>query len=171
MAAFGVIVCPKCREHAQIIELAGAKKTRCQKCGSNLEVRKLRLFLTSDDLEEVVSARTLLQARLHGQEHELETVFSEMSGSDKTALTLEIGELDVKIMDFADKRKLPERKINKNRIILDLLRSNGGRMDIISLKDLAEEHGVDGQKFEHILEKLIRAGEVYEPSTGTICLI
>lgn len=171
MAAFGVIVCPKCREHAQIIELAGAKKTKCQKCGSNLEVRKLRLFLTSESLEEVVSARTLLQARLHGQEHELENVFSEMPESGKTALVFETGEFDVPVKDLADKRELPGKKHNHNRIILDLLRSNSGRMDVASLKILAEEHGIEGQKFEQILEKLVRAGEVYEPSTGTICLI
>lgn len=171
MAAFGVIVCPKCREHAQIIELAGTKKTRCQKCGSNLEIRKLRLFLTSDNLEQAVSARTVVQARLHGQEHELEGFFSEMSGSDKSTLTFETGESEVPVTDLADKRKLRVRKSNKNHIILDLLRSNGGKMDVVSLKGLAEEHGVNGERFEQILEKLIRAGEVYEPSTGTICLI
>ena len=170
MAAFGVIVCPKCREHAQIIELANAKKTKCQKCGSNLEVRKLRLFLTSDDLEEAVAARTVLQARLHGQESELEDVFSEPIGSTKTVSCPKFGEFGVPIKDFTDKRSIPGKKRDKNLLILDLLRSNGGKMDVGSLKDLAEEHGLEEQKFEQILAKLISAGEVYEPSTGKICL-
>ncbi|WP_406656221.1 hypothetical protein V7O62_10205 [Methanolobus sp. ZRKC2] len=171
MDAFGVIICPKCREHAQIIEISGTKTTRCQNCASNLEIRKLRLFMASDNLEEAVSARTLLQARLHGQENQLEEVFSETFVSANTDSSEEFGRFEVSIKDFTDKRELPVKKRDKNLLILDLLRSNGGKMEIGSLKDLAGEHGIDDQKFEQILEKLISAGEVYEPATGKICLI
>ncbi|MBN2111093.1 MAG: hypothetical protein JW705_08435 [Methanosarcinaceae archaeon] len=169
MAVFGVIVCPKCREHAQIIELAGAKRTRCQKCGSSLVISKLRLFMTSDDLEEAVSTRTFLQARLYGREQDLEAVFSETPS--KEAMDREAVGSGVRTKDFTDRRKPAVHTRDKHLLILDLLRSGGGKMDAVSLKCLAGEHGIEGQRFEQILEKLVLNGEVYEPSAGIICLV
>ncbi|TGC11125.1 DUF5817 domain-containing protein [Methanolobus halotolerans] len=170
MAAFAVIVCSKCREHAQIIEIPGPKKTRCQKCGSNLEIRKLRLFHRSEDLQEAVAARTVLQAKLHGQEKDGMSLFSESSEPVKAISIRETGLFDVSLKDFTDKREFTVQKLNKNLLIIDLLRSNGGKMDTDSLKEIAKEHGIQEQKFEQILDGLTRAGEIYEPSTGMVCL-
>ncbi|KXS44594.1 MAG: hypothetical protein AWU59_410 [Methanolobus sp. T82-4] len=171
MSSFGVIVCPKCREHAQIIETSGPKKTRCQKCGSNLEIRKLRIFFQSGDLDEAISARTVIQARLHGQEKDVEAVFSDSFNLAETPETTNFVEFGVSLKDFKDKRKLRKPKRSKNQIILDILRLNGGRMDIKSLGESASEHGIDEDDFEKIIEKLISSGEIYEPSTGILGLI
>jgi len=171
MASFGVIVCPKCREHVQIIETSGPKKTKCQKCGSNLEVRKLRIFFQSGDLEEAISARTVIQARLHGPEKDVEAVFSDSFQNVETSPTANFGEFGVSLKDFRDKRKPRKPKKNKLQVILDILRLNGGRMGIDSLEESAREHGIAEDDFEKIIQKLISSGEIYEPSTGILSLI
>ncbi|WP_255334734.1 hypothetical protein [Methanosarcina sp. KYL-1] len=61
-----VIVCPRCREHAQITE-AGKKTLSCQHCGARLQARKLRVLYFSEELAEAVAFRTSLQARLSGK--------------------------------------------------------------------------------------------------------
>jgi DNA replicative helicase MCM subunit Mcm2 (Cdc46/Mcm family) len=164
MPPFGVIVCPKCREHAQILELACAKKTRCQKCGASLEVRKLRVLFSSDSLEEAVSARTLLQARVHKLDGEME---SALAGEGKK-ITVTKKETEAPPVVLQDKRPPPKR--SPVQVILQLLRSNGGEMETGSLISLAKEQGIDEQKLEAILEKLKSTGEIYEPFTGKLCL-
>ncbi|WP_292462962.1 hypothetical protein [Methanolobus sp.] len=164
MPAFGVIVCPRCRKHAQILELAGAKRTRCQKCGAPLEVRKLRILFLSDTLEEAVSARTLLQARVHKLEGEMENV---LAREGKRANDTK-EENPVSPMLWQDRRQ-PQKK-NPAQVILQLLRSNEEGMEIESLTFLAKEQGIDEQKLEAILEKLKSTGEIYEPFTGKLCL-
>jgi hypothetical protein len=164
MPAFGVIVCPRCRKHAQILELAGAKKTRCQKCGAPLEVRKLRVLFSSDTLEEAVSARTLLQARVHKLEGEMESVLAREG--KRANVTKE--ETQASPMLWQDRRQPPKK--NPTQVILQLLRSNEGGVEIGSLISLAKEQGIDEQKLEAILEKLKSTGEIYEPFTGKLCL-
>ncbi|MHC1574286.1 MAG: DUF5817 domain-containing protein [Candidatus Methanogasteraceae archaeon] len=60
---YSVIVCPKCKEHAQIIE-SGIKSTVCQRCGSRLDVRKLKIWHTTPDLSNAVSVRTAILMEL-----------------------------------------------------------------------------------------------------------
>ena len=60
-----VVVCPKCRQHAQITE-TGKKNLRCQHCGALLQARKLRIFGSFEELSEAVDFRTRLQAELSG---------------------------------------------------------------------------------------------------------
>lgn len=69
MPVYSVIVCPKCRKSAQLIEQKGAKTTRCQRCGATLQTRKLRLFHTTEKLEEAISVRTRLQAEILGKSY------------------------------------------------------------------------------------------------------
>ncbi|AFV24160.1 hypothetical protein Mpsy_1954 [Methanolobus psychrophilus R15] len=164
MPPFGVIVCPKCREHAQILELACAKKTRCQKCGASLEVRKLRVLFSSDSLEEAVSARTLLQARVHKLEEEMESVLA----GERKRVTVTKKETEAPPVVLQDKRPPPKR--SPVQVILQLLRSNGGEMETGPLISLAKEQGIDEQRFETIIEKLKSTGEIYEPFAGKLCL-
>jgi ribosomal protein S27E len=63
---YAVIVCPKCREHVQIIG-TGKKTLKCQKCGSLLQAKKLRVFYSSEELEDAVAFRTRLQAEISGK--------------------------------------------------------------------------------------------------------
>ncbi len=52
---YGVIVCTKCRLHAQIIEVGVSRTVQCQMCGARLQVRKLQLLSTSIILENISS--------------------------------------------------------------------------------------------------------------------
>jgi len=60
---YAVIVCPKCRKHVQIID-SGVKSTTCQRCGSRLDVRRLKVWCKTPDLNEAVSLRTAILMEL-----------------------------------------------------------------------------------------------------------
>lgn len=148
---YAVIACPKCRIHAQIIEY-GTATTKCQNCGAGLNILKLRIFYTSNILEEAISARTQMQAQMHGQGVEFGSVPDEQ---------------------FVDDRQMSVTKPKKNaqKIILDLLRSANGALEIEILKTRALDNDMDAEKFEKILEGLLRVGEVYSPTVGYVRLV
>ena len=60
---YAVIVCPKCKDHVQIVEY-GVKSTVCQRCGSRLNIKKLKIWCATADLTEAVSVRTTLLMKL-----------------------------------------------------------------------------------------------------------
>ena len=147
---YAVIACPKCRLHAQIIEY-GTATSKCQNCGSALKIKKLRVFYSSDILEEAISARTQLQAQIHGQ-------------------NVEFG--SVPEMEFVDDRpSITKPKKNAQKMILDLLRSADGALEIEMLRAQALDNDVDADRFEKILDGLLRAGEVYSPAVGYVRLV
>ncbi len=164
MPAFGVIVCPRCRMHAQIIELAGARKTGCQKCGASLDIRKLNVLFSADSLEEAVSARTILQARVHNLESEMRNTLA----TGKDVIVQAPDGPDVDLASSQDKRQSPKK--SPAQVILQLLRSNGGEMETENLRYLAKEQGIDEQRSDAIIGKLTGAGEIYEPSPGMLRL-
>ncbi|AEH60045.1 conserved hypothetical protein [Methanosalsum zhilinae DSM 4017] len=145
---YAVIVCPKCRSHSQIIEQAGAKTTRCQRCGSTLKVRRLRLLYESDTLSKAVEARTCIQMKLDGED--------EPDKADKSQATLS-----------ADRRKPPKKK-GPEKIVLDTVRSEGGTVDIYELERRLADHGIEGEQFEKVLAILLERGELYSPEKGRI---
>ena len=147
---YAVIACPKCRIHAQIIEYSTAT-TKCQNCGAALKIKKLRVFYSSDILEEAISARTQLQAQMHGQ-------------------NVEFG--NVPEMEFVDDRPFTTKpKKNAQKIILDLLRSADDALEIEILRTHALDNDVKADRFEKILDGLLRAGEVYSPAVGYVRLV
>ncbi|MDO9517930.1 MAG: hypothetical protein Q7J10_07790 [Methanosarcinaceae archaeon] len=148
---YAVIACLKCRAHAQIIEY-GTATTKCQNCGTVLKIKKLRLFYSSDILEEAISARTQLQAQMHGQ-------------------SVEFGNMPE--MEFVDDRQMAVTKSKKNaqKIVLDLLQSTDGAMEIEMLKKQALDNDVDADRFDKILEGLLRAGGIYSPTVGYVRLV
>ena len=147
---YAVIACPKCRVHAQIIEY-GTVTTKCQNCGAALKIKKLRVFYSSDILEKAISARTQLQAQMHDQ-------------------SVEFG--NVPEMEFVDDRpSVTKPKKNAQKIILDILRSADGALEIEILKTRALDNDVDAERFEKILKGLLRAGEVYSPAVGYVRLV
>ena len=147
---YAVIACPKCRVHAQIIEY-GTVTTKCQNCGAALKIKKLRVFYSSDILEKAISARTQLQAQMHAQ-------------------SVEFG--NVPEMEFVDDRpSITKPKKNAQKIILNLLRSADGALEIEILKTRALDNDVDAERFEKILDGLLRAGEVYSPAVGYVRLV
>ena len=147
---YAVIACPKCRVHAQIIEY-GTATTKCQNCGAALKIKKLRVFYSSDILEKAISARTQLQAQMHAQ-------------------SVEFG--NVPEMEFVDDRpSITKPKKNAQKILLNLLRSADGALEIEILKTRALDNDVDAERFEKILDGLLRAGEVYSPAVGYVRLV
>lgn len=168
MSRYGVIVCPKCREHAQIIELAATKTVQCQKCSSKMAKQKLRLFFSSDELVEAVSVRTQIQAKLHDDNVDLEAVLN--GAGIKNALS-NIEESQISMDDFVDKREHVKPKRNPRQLILELLRSNKGNMEIDRLKEIIAEHGIEDEKFESVLEKMLHSGELYRPSSKMVQLV
>ena len=147
---YAVIACPKCRVHAQIIEY-GTVTTKCQNCGAALKIKKLRVFYSSDILEEAISARTQLQAQMHGQ-------------------SVDFGNMPE--MEFVDDRpSITKPKKNAQKIVLELLRSADDALEIEILKMQALDNDVDAERFDKILEGLLRAGEVYSPTVGYVRLV
>lgn len=154
ISKYAVIACPKCRVHSQIIDY-GTATTKCQNCGAALKVSKLRVLYASDILEETVSARTQLQARMHGK-------CVDNSPAE---------------MGFVDDREIPSTK-NKNKpkknaqkTVIDIIRSADGSLEIEILKMRALDHGIDTDRVEKILEGLLRMGDIYSPAIGYVRLV
>ena len=151
---YAVIACPKCRVHSQIIE-HGTSTTKCQNCGAALKIHKLRVLYASDILEEAVSARTQLQARMHG-----EGVDSNLSN---------MGFVDDR--DVSKPKYKSRPKMNAQKTVVDIIRSADGVLEIEILKMRALDHGIDDGRFEKILEGLLRMGEIYSPDIGYVRLV
>ncbi len=166
--AYGVVICTKCRKNAQIIELESSKTTRCQRCNATLTVRKLRIFFSSEELNEAISFRTQVQASI--VENETYTIPPEnesTSGTEYQVFGQNIGE---KTAFFADNRKY-HKKIKADELILDILRSNDKQMLYGEIKKMAIALDIDEDRFDDILRKMLQAGEIYSPSKNVIRLV
>ena len=168
MPIYGVIVCPRYREQAQIIEIGAARSTRCQRCNSKLDIRKLRLFFSSEELNEAVSVRTQIQARLHDSNTDLEAVLQGTGIINAFDLAQET---EVSMADLADTREPVRRRRNPGHLILDILRTCDGGMEWDVLRSEVSEHGISEEVFEKTLKKLLHSGEVYIPSGERIQLV
>lgn len=168
MPRYAVIACPKCRGHAQIIEYDTARTTKCQNCSAVLKIRKLRIFCTSDSLDEAISARTSLQAKMHDKTREPGNI----SANNVHVFSNGKGEqISIPNTGLADKRKRNRPKRDARKIVVDLLQSSGGGMDIKTLKVQAMEQDVAAEKLEIVLDNLLQTGEIYSPETGYIRIV
>lgn len=157
-----VVVCPGCREHAQITE-AGKKTLSCQHCGARLQARKLRVFYYSDELAEAVAFRTSLQAELSGKGKggaAGKYSFAEKPCSENPRKKL-------KVPASQTSKAAPPTK-DPGSIIAGLLEAAGGKMKLEDLREKALEKGISPEKFDKTLEKLLEAGNIYSPSPGEI---
>lgn len=143
-----MIVCSKCRQHAQIIE-TGKNTLRCQRCGTIHEARRLRIFYSSEELADAVAFRTRLQA--------------EISGNKDTEIIPEPTRERIS-------ENLPPKKDRKS-IFLELLEAAGGEMQIEEFQQKALEKGINPEKFDLILKKLLEIGELYSPEPGIIKIV
>ncbi|MBN1134143.1 MAG: hypothetical protein JXA38_04375 [Methanosarcinaceae archaeon] len=168
MPRYAVIACPKCRKHAQIIEYNTARTTTCQNCSAVLKTKKLRIFYVSNSLDEAISARTQLQAQMHDKTLKPGSI----PESNVHVFSSGIGE-QIPIPQFvlAYKRKKNNPKRDARKIILNLLKSSGGGMDIMTLKARAIEKDVDAEKLEKILDDLLQTGEIYSPEIGYVRIV
>jgi len=164
-----VIVCPKCRQHAQITE-TGKKTLKCQHCGALLQTRKLRVFHFSEDLEDAVLFRTHLQAEISGKANE--NFSPTLSPKESNPLT-SITETPVKKLKFPEKSlsNSPPIKKDPKSILIDILDTAGGKIEKEELRQKALEKGITQEKFETILKNLLETGDLYSPQPGIIKIV
>ncbi|WP_292470080.1 hypothetical protein [Methanolobus sp.] len=165
---YGVIVCTKCRKQAQIIDCGISKTTRCQRCNATLITRKIRVFFSSENLDEAISARTQIQAQI--AEKGTYTLQTEKEKGDRTLHQVFGSEIDSKTSCFADNRKVQKKK-KADEVIIKILLANNKEMSHNELKIAALAIDVDGGKFEDALQKMLQAGEIYSPSKGLIKIV
>lgn len=162
-------MCPKCRQHVQIIE-KGKKTLKCQHCGALLQTRKLRIFYSSESLEDSVLFRTRLQAEISGKGND---IFSLVSHSDGFKYPFLETENSVKIFKLSQKNTsihLSPKKDPKS-ILLDILKTAGGKIEKKELQQKALEKGITPEKFIKILKNLLETGELYSPQPGILKIV
>lgn len=173
--SYGVIICTKCRQHAQIIEVGSSKTTRCQRCNASLNTRKLRVFYSSDDLDETISVRTQIQAQLLGDGHATIRSKDELTGTEnlkKQEWQTFGNDIDEKTACFIDNRETQKKKKKKaDELIISILVKNNNQMHIEDLKEEALKLDLDEEQFNVLLKKMIDAGELYSPSNDFIRVV
>lgn len=162
-------MCPKCRQHAQITE-TGKKTLKCQHCGVLLETRKLRVFHSSEELEDAVLFRTRLQAEISGKGNE---TFSLISSSKESENSYSKTESPIKKLKLLQKSpsSTPSPKKDPKSILLEILKATGGKIEKKELQEKALEKRITQEKFETILKTLLETGELYSPQPGIIKIV
>jgi DNA-directed RNA polymerase subunit RPC12/RpoP len=138
-----VVVCPKCRRHAQIVENKGQKTIRCQNCGAGLQLRRLRRLHRAATLEEAVAARASVQAGLAGKNINARSV-------------IEIPEIPAKTGNGYGGN-------NPLKFVLATIRPG----ETVSLTELETEAGkreIAADKLGEALQVLLENGELSEPA-------
>lgn len=165
-----VIVCPKCRQHAQITE-TGKKTLGCQHCGALLQARKLRVLGSYEELSEAVDFRTRVQAELSGKGKEtfsLKTFSEETGSSDPEDKTVQ------KVAKVQASEATPagiQAKKDQKSIMGNILKASNGKIKVEEFREKALDKGISEEKFDIILKKLLETGELYSPEPGFVKLI
>ena len=164
-----VVVCPKCRQHAQITE-PGKKTLRCQHCGAILQARKLRILGSFEELSEAVNFRTRLQADLSGKGKET----CPLKPFPKEAANSNPGDQAIKGKaqpgSGTTSRSTAAKKDQKS-ILNEILRVSDGKIGIEDFREKAVEKGISQEKFDAILKKLLETGELYSPEPGIVKIV
>jgi hypothetical protein len=146
---------------------------KCQRCGTILQVRRLRIFHSSEELVDAVDFRTRLQAEISGKGREtfsLETSAKDYKLSKPRKHIDEDTEKTQTSSLNAVYENLPSNK-NLKSFFLDLLESSGGKMIIEEFRQKALEKGISPEKFDLMLKKTLEKGEIYSPEAGIIKLV
>ncbi len=168
--AYGVIICTRCRQHAQIIQVGCSKTTRCQRCNANLVTRKLRVFFSSEELEEAISVRTQIQAQVTEGKNNFILNSKGNKESPEEGYHVFGDDIDERSACLISDIK-PEIKKRPDELITGILLENNKKMNIGELKKKAISHDIREEQFNDILEKMLAAGDIYCPSKDIIKLI
>lgn len=171
---YAVIVCPRCKQHAQITE-TGKKTLKCQRCGALLQTQKLRVFHTCEELVEAVDFRAHLQTEISGKGYETFTLetsarspkFPKPQKENIAGETQEASEAS----EFGLKNKTPAKspsKKDQKLVFLEIIGAAGGKIEINELRQRALDREISPEKFETMLKKLLETGEIYSPEPGMI---
>ena len=159
---YGVIVCTKCRLHAQIIEVGTSRTVQCQMCGARLQVRKLQLLNTSENREDVVRARTLIQAKIlaNGPIHATHAQSFQCNISQNNSSVA-----DICLTELDNCRKIRSR--DPATIILENINSQG-EMSMGELEEKCASLDIDKAVVTKVIDRLLEAGDIYFPAKGRI---
>lgn len=185
MSIYSVIVCPKCRQSAQLVEENGAKTTRCQRCGSTLNIRKLNKFNTSESVEEARAVRTKLQMQLSSQrdtkgitEFQHPTFGEIHNSATAPEYKIEFGKRKLKTeeeqrhevtISASNSIHLKKKKIGEE-ISTFLLEKERG-MEVSELYSKIKDKGFSEDIIKETLEKLKHSGQIYYPKKDWIKII
>lgn len=164
-----VVVCPECRQHAQITE-TGKKTLRCQHCGALLKARKLRILGSFEELPEAVDFRTRLQAELSGKGKETFFLKPSPEEAENSNPGEQAGEETAQPGPENYSGKTAAKKDQKS-ILKEILRASDGKIGIEEFREKAVEKGISQEKFDTILERLLETGEFYSPEPGIVKLV
>lgn len=173
---YAVIVCPKCREHVQITE-TGKKTLKCQKCGTLLKTKKLRVMYSSEELADAVAFRTRLQTEISGKGYD---TFSIKPSQEKLEISnkfpkseVEDAEGEKERIKFQEEKPFEPLSSKKDQrlIFLRIIKAAGGKIKIEELQQKALENGISKEKLNTILKKSLETGEVYSPQPGILKLV
>jgi hypothetical protein len=164
-----VVVCPKCRQNVQITDIR-KKSMRCQRCGIILQARKLKIFYSSEKLDEAVVFRTRLQAEISGKESEFFLLRPFTKEYEIQKSEIEKKSKAVEMSENMDSRNIFSKKDQK-AIFLKLLEDAGGKIEIEKLQQKAFEKEISTEKFNLILRTLLETGEIYSPEFGILKLV
>lgn len=158
---YGIIVCTKCRLHAQIIEVGTSRTVQCQRCGARLDVRKLQLMSTSEDRDEVVAARTLIQTKIrsNGSVHSIQAQSFQCNSSH-----LNNSNAGMHFSALANSRNICSR--DPVTIILQSISIQGETIE--ELEDKCALLGIDRDVFKKMLHILTDSGHIYSPAKGKV---
>ena len=164
-----VVVCPKCKQHAQITE-TGKKNLRCQHCGSLLQARKLRIFGSFEELSEAVDFRTRLQAELSGKGKETFSLKTFPKEAEKSTPRDQAVKGTARPGSGTSSGSTSTKKDQKS-ILNEILKVSDGKIGIEEFREKAMEKGISQEKFDVILKKLLETGELYSPEPGIVKLV
>lgn len=159
---YGVIVCTKCRLHAQIIEVGISRTVQCQMCGARLQVRNLQLLSTSEDREEIVRARTLIQANIQA-DRSIHAVHAQSFQCNISKNNSSVGEIC--LIKLEASRKI--RSKDPASIILENI-SYECEMSMDELENKCALLDIDKDVFSKMISRLLETGDIYFPAKGRI---
>lgn len=114
--------------------------------------------------------RTHLQAEISGKGNETFSLISPSKESERS-----YPEIESSIKKFKCSQKSPSGnsspKKDSKSILLEILKTTGGKIEKKELQQKALEKGIPQEKFEMILKNLMETGELYSPQPGIIRIV
>lgn len=172
-----VVGCSNCESVK--IATEGNETTVCNKCQSQIDLKKARRIFRSDDLEEAKEARSMALARRQGfggiaeeiaEEGIVSETVSERFGEEEMMEqegvdTQEVEEAGDVSRDATDGESKPQ-----TRIVRDAVEHLDEPTDD-DVADYAEERGVGREKAFEIVDKLCMEGEAMRTREGVVRLL
>ncbi|MFP4052184.1 MAG: DUF5817 domain-containing protein [Thermoplasmata archaeon] len=143
---YGIIVCTNCK-FAKVVDLSN-KSTKCNHCGKNLKISKMKIHYKTDSQSEASWAVGRINAKVRGKEFDVE---EEKKEKDPYSLALE-------------ESKHGSNKKERLEIMCRVLTDEIGKIDREDLKKLSEKG--DLGDVDDLIESIRKLEDVYEPEHG-----